>query len=373
MAEALDAANSAPEVLLARAEEQAAQAEVAAAAAPSSPSLFAATHSVTARESLAVSSPLRWGGQRRAAVDAARAEAATAARLRESVRASARRAVRIDWFTLAAAEARVQITSERAARAEQNEKAVRALFDSGRVPQLDVTRASAEAALARGGKDAAEETRGAAAASLGYLLGRAPGEPLATGGDLPEPAQEKTLEQCVARAATASPEVLVQEERLRSAEARLTLARRQRLPALSAEAGADVHDPTQPGTDKYAAMTLTFPLDGPARERVAIAERGRAAQGLERERRAALAETEAAWRRSRASRLQLETLDKVALPAARQAAELSRLAYREGKIDLFRLLDAERALSEVEAARSDAYLGWGTAQADLIWFSGDDE
>ena len=119
------------------------------------------------------------------------------------------------------------------------------------------------------------------------------------------------------------------------------------------EAGADIHDPTQEGTDSFAGVTVTLAQGGAARERVAQAERDVAALDLERIRRTASTEAESAWRRARAAGLRFETLESTALPAAREAAELARLAWSEGRADLFRLLEAERALAEAEQARCD--------------------
>ena len=81
-------------------------------------------------------------------------------------------------------------------------------------------------------------------------------------------------------------------------------------------------------------------------------------------RRAVAAQT--AWGATRAARLRFEAIDHDVLPAALQSADLTRLAYREGKVDIFRLLDAERLLTEAEVARADAYEAWGTAHADLL-------
>jgi outer membrane protein TolC len=53
------------------------------------------------------------------------------------------------------------------------------------------------------------------------------------------------------------------------------------------------------------------------------------------------------------------------VPAARESADLTRLAYKEGRGDLFRVLDAERALTEVLTVRADALEAWGRAFADL--------
>jgi outer membrane protein TolC len=48
------------------------------------------------------------------------------------------------------------------------------------------------------------------------------------------------------------------------------------------------------------------------------------------------------------------------------------VAYREGRSDIFRILDAERALAEARAGLAEAYLAWGVAQADLLNAMGED-
>jgi outer membrane protein TolC len=65
-------------------------------------------------------------------------------------------------------------------------------------------------------------------------------------------------------------------------------------------------------------------------------------------------------------------LDEIALPAASEAAELTRIAYQEGRLDLFRLLDAERALADAERDHADAYREWGVAFADLLRLAPED-
>lgn len=373
LAEALAAADTAPDVVIARAAERTAAAAVSAAKAPGAPSFTAGTNSITARESLALSAPIRWGGQRRAQLAEARAGFETAGLAREAARASARRLIRTGWFDLAAAESLARIAAERAARSRRNAEAVSAMLQSGRASRLDTSRAGVEAALAKSEENAAEQERAGAAAALGFLLSRPAGEPLETTGEPPSPGPDNLLEEALARAGARSPEVRAAEGRLREAEAHTALAHRLRLPGLAGEVGADFHDPTQAGTDKHAAVTLTVPLDGSARERIALAEQESAALELDRARRSAMAETVAAWRRASAARQRFQTLEATAIPAAREAAELSALAYREGKIDLFRLLDAERALAEVETAKWGAWRDWGAANADLYLLAGESE
>lgn len=369
----LAVADEAPEVVVARAGERAAEAGIDVASALSSPALSLGSHSITARKSISISSPIRYAGQKSAAREAARGDLAVAISSKELARASARRSLRIGWFALAVAEQRARIAAESAARAARNSDAVKALFDAGRAARVDAARAESEALLAAGEKEAAEQSVETAVSELGILIGRAPGEPMKTSGETPAPSQEGPLEDWLARAIASSPEVRVQEQRALAARKRLDLAHRQHLPGLAFEVGADFDDPTQPGVDKFAGATLTFPMDGSARVRLASFEFDRETLELDRVKRSATADVESAWHSAIAARIKFENLDKAALPVAREAAELTLLGYQEGRLDLFRLLDAERALSQNEEAKWEAYLAWGTAHANLLWSAGVDE
>src|SRR5207245_11617514 len=94
-----------------------------------------------------------------------------ASRTRAETLSAARRAVRVAWFTLAAAEERAKAAAERSERAERNGQAVEAMFQAGRVARIDQVRAKAELALARAERGTFDEARSAAAARLGLLIG----------------------------------------------------------------------------------------------------------------------------------------------------------------------------------------------------------
>jgi len=173
-------------------------------------------------------------------------------------------------------------------------------------------------------------------------------------------------EHAVARAREGSPDVRVQPAAAEAAAAQWRLARRLRAPSLGLNVGADWSDPTQEGTNTFAGVSLAIPIAGSASAAVAAGERDHQTALLEQARRLAAVAAEAAWGATRVARLRFEAIDHDVLPAARQAADLTRLAYREGKVDVFRLLDAERLLSDTQAARADAYEAWGTAHADLL-------
>jgi outer membrane protein TolC len=363
--EAVARADAAPEIVAARASEQAAKAAVRVARTLPDLETSFTTNSVNARLSASVLVPLPWPA-RGPRVEAATAGLSTAGRARDETRASARRELRVAWFALAAAEDRAGAASDRETRARRNAEAVSALFAEGRVARLEEVRAGAEAALALAERGSAEEVRRAAGAALAALMGLESGTTVVTAGPRPVPEPEATLEEAVAWARESSPEVRLQAAAGEAAAAQWRLARRLRVPSLGINAGADLDDPTQPGTNKFVGLSLGIPIAGTASEAVAAGERDRQAALLEGARRAAAVAVETAWGEARAARLRFEAIDRDVLPAARQTADLTRLAYREGKVDVFRLLDAERLLSEAEVDRADAYQSWGTAHADLI-------
>jgi len=362
--EALAAAESVPEVVAARAMERAAAAGIRDARAPGDPSLSLATRSVSARESLSVSIPFRWGGQKGAAVSQAEAELVKKARSLEAAIALARRACRVAWFTLAGSEDRLRAETDLLARSETNRRAIADLFELQRASRLDSVRATTEAAMAKASRTSAEQGVIAASAELRALLGLSDGR-LTAGEGRPTPPPEGPLEAWRERAHGGSPEVQVAEAELRAADARVTRKARDKRPATSLTAGADWNDPTQPGTDALLGLGITFPTHGRAGLDAAHAERDRAAALLDLARRRAEVDLESAWSAAGAARQRFEALDQVAGPAAAEAAELTRVGYTEGKLDLFRLLDAEHALADARRDHAEAYREWGVAFAAL--------
>jgi outer membrane protein TolC len=362
--DALAAADSAPEVVMARAAERAADADLRAAKTPGEPTLTLATKSVSAKASVALSVPFRWGGQRSSAVSEAEAGRTAATRGREATTAAARRACRVAWYTLAAAEDRFQAATDLAERSETNRRAVADMLEAERASRLDSVRAATQAAQAAAIRVGAMQAVTAASAELRALLGTSD-EQLSAGRDRPTPPPEGELDAWRERARASSPAVAAAEADLAAAEARVAHRGKEKLPATSLEAGADWNDPTQPGTDAMIGMGITFPTRGRAALDAARADRDRAAAAADLAHRRLAADLESAWSAAQAARVRFEAVDGAARPAAKEAAELTRIAYTEGKVDLFRLLDAERALAEVERDRADAYLDWGTAYADL--------
>ena len=364
LADALSRAEASPDLLIARAAQAVAERSIAVIQKPQSPTLTTSTHSVTARLGLSLAAPVRWGGQRSAALDVVRAERDAAAAAAGAAANRAREEVTAAWLRLAADEELEKLALARVERLGRTADAVKDLFDAGRVPRVDVVKTKAEVATAQADVFLASAERRAASSALAFLVGAVPTADIVATGERPMPASVAGLSTFLAKATT-SAEFQAAEARGRAAAARVTKAKREGLPALTFEGGADFQDPTQEGTDKHVSLGLTIPIGSHAVVSVSKAEMDRDAAERSRLLKSVESETVSTWNRLEAARQRFEALERSTIPATLEAAELGRVAYREGRLDLLRLLESERALLDVQASRIEAWLTWGTQWASL--------
>ncbi|MBX7185850.1 MAG: TolC family protein [Vicinamibacteria bacterium] len=373
LAEALKAAALLPDLKAAEAALRAAEAGVRSAGRWPDLSFTFATRSITARESYFLSVPLPWPG-RGARIDVAKAQAAIVGADHEVARLTARRALRLAWFNVAAREDMAKAAADRAERVKATADAVGELFDAGRVAQLELSRARAAAAIAAADVNQAEQEHRVAESVLRRLLGILEvSQRIRVERPLPAFEPVPDLEIASAAAFARSPAAKAAEAKVLAAEASVRLASALRFPGLVVEAGVDKNDPTQLGSDRSIGVSLSVPLGaGPALD-IARGERDRAVALRDQAKREIADAVEQAWRTAEAARARYQTLEKEALPAAQQAADLAQVAYREGRSDIFRVLDAERALAEARAGLAEAYLAWGVAHAGLLNAIGEDQ
>src|SRR5664280_1122725 len=229
---------------------------------------------------------------------------------------------------------------------------------------VTASRARSTAASARADVFTAAAERRAAGAALAFLVGLSPQAEIGAAGERPPPAPLPELSSLLAKVSS-SAELRAADARGRAAAGRGRRTRREGLPALALEGGADIDDPTQEGTDKHLSLGLTIPIGPRAMVLVSSAEEKRAAADRARLVRSVEAEVVSTWNRAEASRQRLEVLDGATIPAAREAAELSRIAYQEGRLDLLRLLESERTLADIRANRIETWVLWGSQRASL--------
>lgn len=373
---ALAEADRSAAVLVSRAEAAVQRRQVEATRAPASPVFSLGTTRYSARETAFLSQDIRWGGERTYSVRAAGATADAADSTAAGAVLEARRLVRQAWFALAAAEDAEALGRESEERGNEVAAAVRARTEGGRSPRLDLVRTEVAAARLSAAAEALAEGRRAAASHLHALLGRDTAADGRTDGRRPAPLDEAALAALAKRADPGrSPAVVAEERALAAAQAALEASRRRLLPGLSVSLGVNADDPGLPGPDYQGSVSLTLPIGarGSSAVHVADAQVAVAEARVVSARRQAAEAFAIADRRVRAARAQLDVLDRRAVPAAQEAATLTREAFDAGRGDLLRVLDAERALLETRSARLGAWAEEKAAEADLLAVTGEGE
>jgi cobalt-zinc-cadmium efflux system outer membrane protein len=142
---------------------------------------------------------------------------------------------------------------------------------------------------------------------------------------------------------------------------------RLRWPAVSAELVVNAHDPTLPGTDVIGGVSFEAPV---LSLRAGAIARARAEQALAEAtlalgRRRLAAELADGLERAKGAGARARALAADVLPALEEVRRMTEEGYRDGRVDLLRLLDAQRARLESRIALVDAQATWERALADV--------
>jgi cobalt-zinc-cadmium efflux system outer membrane protein len=360
------AARLAPDVQLAERRVALARSEVSVVGAAANPTLSAtsATHSAHLAGSLSV--PIRLFGQRSTALHAAQAAVQVTELDVNVVRREARWAASLAFVDLWEAEQRARWL-ERAAQDMQRLSEIAAeKFAAGSGARLDVLRTQADRARSAAEAAAARQIASAAAARLAPLIGSADDQPL-TAADAPGYAIDTPLLAGLPARLGDHPLVRRDRAEMGASEARIEAEQRQRWPILSPLIGLSTLDPTLPGTDVIFGLSLELPLLNQRQGEIARARAERAlaqtaAQSGERRLRGELRD---AFLRSEAAGTELRALHEQVLPAIQEAKTMTDEGYRDGYVDLLRVLDAQRALLDSQIAETSALAAWVRALADL--------
>ena len=371
LAAALSAARTAPAQRAAALKTRAASDQVAAAGAWPATTLSVSSSHTTAHLGLAASLPLPVFGRLGADRQVARADLDLARARQRQTDVTAVRDVTRAWLELARVEARAQRSARSAGREQELAQVARTRESAGDASHAEVVAAAASASRARAQAASDATAIDAASASLAALLGWDPAVPLHAQGGIPAPREVPPLAQLRGRRAL-HPDARVADAEAGTAGAQVVVARRARWPRLSVDLESLFDDPTLPGNDYRAGITLELPLlgHGGAAQRAAEARRRAALAGRE----AALATIDgqivAAYRRYQAARRRARTLAGEVLPAEREAADLARAAYREGQGGLVAVIEADRALAQADGELIDAEADAASALAELVWAAG---
>jgi cobalt-zinc-cadmium efflux system outer membrane protein len=360
------ASRAAPEVLLAQRREAVARAQISAVGALANPTLSMFTARLTARFAPGISVPLSLFGQRGTAMAAARADAEAAMLDTEALRLDARWNATRAWLDLWEAQERANLLETAANEAGRLAAIAQERFAAGSTPRLDVVRTGADRARSRAESRAARSTVAAASARLSVALGEGEDELLLADG-LPEvgrlPVERGALDVELAR----HPTLARDRAQSAAAEAHVRAEQRARWPIVSPQIAVNAADPTTPGTDVIGGVSFEAPVlsqRGGAIAR-ARAERELAEATTDVDARRLKAELAGAYEQARGAAARAEALGKEVLPALEQARVMTEEGYRDGRVDLLRVLETQRAFLEGRVAYVEAQASSQRALADV--------
>jgi len=300
-------------------------------------------------------------GRLRRSTEAARAQLLATEEARRSITISLVANVASTYMLLRDLDAQLEIARRTQRTRSDSLAIIRARFDQGTVPRLDVNQAEIELAVADAAAAAAERAVAQTEHSLSVLLGRNPG-PILRG----LPLQQQPMPPDVPAGLPSEllqrrPDVLSSEAGLAAQTARIGVAQAARWPSLSLTGALgfesdDLSMLTDSGSDFWSAGAgILAPVfnSGRNKNRVEI-ERARTEQALlayEQTVQRAFREVEDALAAVRTYRMEHEARERQ-VAAARSAATLSRARYDGGVTSYLEVLDTERSLFNAELTES---------------------
>ncbi len=243
----------------------------------------------------------------------------------------------------------------------------RVAFESGSVARLDVIKAQVAFAQVENDLIANERDLANARAGLNRLMGRGLGAAVEAADSLTVPPSPADLDELLARARDARPELRAIASQRRGAAASTSLARAFWLPDLGLSLSKNLA--TGSPSSYTAGVGFSVPLFFWNHSRGEVAE----SRWRERELSAALSDLEAqvdldvrtAYAAASTSLRQAVYLRDEVLPEAREAYRIAAVSYGLGGISALDVLDARRTLIEAENAYAEALGAANDARAAL--------
>jgi cobalt-zinc-cadmium efflux system outer membrane protein len=370
LAEALDRAEKLNlDLQAARAQRAVTLAGIRVAQKLPNPTIFFSAARDTPHESLFMDQPIEIGGRRGKRIDAAKQEVALTESSITASERHVRREVRVAYFTLAFARRVTAHKLETAKLAARLKDIAQARFESGDIPQLEVTQSELEVSRATVEAQVAKREEEIALSRLNVLLNA----PVTTSWDLatsldafPQPVG---LESLAGRAADSNAEIarLLQETKV--AQSRMGLLKAERIPNLGLEFGVDFNSPGPGGFHEGARGQISMELPIYARNQGEIAQSNATLEALKQEtaakRRAVAGEVETAYYQLSAREAQVSLYKQTLVPATRQLEELTEESYKSGKANILIVLGAQRDVQNIESEYLNSLLAMQTSLADL--------
>jgi outer membrane protein len=308
-------------------------------------------------------------GQRKAAVDAARAQQMAASARTAVTELDSASAAADAFLTVLAADASVRAAQANVDRLEVFANAVRTLVTNQLRPGVDQSRAEAEVALARNQLVQAQQTAEIARATLAETVGRAGTAVDVTPGrlsDLPPavPSAPGVEMHPAARAALASIDVVRARERVLARSALPHVALQSAVSSRGSGAvlaGINSSDGLWPNVPNWAAgVSVSFPLMDTlsVRPRQRVEAQNEAAERARYEQTVATLSTQqvraaALYKAAAAIAANMSTVREAAVETEQRA----RARYDNGLTSIIEVAEAQRLLAQVETDDAVARLG----------------
>jgi len=269
------------------------------------------------------------------------------------------------YYKLSLVEEQIRLNQETMSLLDHSERVTRALSQSGQATFPDVLRVQSDIDRIRNGLADLEDSRQLLLANFKAALGLTPGQP-----DPPLPARFEMDDQNFAPddlwrvALESNPQLKAMAAEVRTTEAGIAVAYKDRTPDFNAGLQAEVYEP--PFFWPQAGMTLPIWRDKLAAEVAQAKANELAARSRLTSAQIDLAVSfaEKAFTYRETSRDLALIEDKLA-PKVQQTIELIRAGYRAGTSDYSSLTDAERMLLTLKLEAAEARTQRAIALADL--------
>ena len=296
-----------------------------------------------------VSQSLPWWGTLNARKEAAQAEAEATSQDYAALQlqlAMLARGAFADWVYIQHA---LEVNDTNLSLLAELHDVARIRYSSGQGSQGDVLQADLERAMLKEQRLGWERERTVIQARMNALLDRSPQVAIPEPSPLPDP-WSIPAEEILAERALEHPRLQQLAAQQRAAEARQSLAAKERYPKFGLSAGYNNmwSDPTQ---RPVVGLSFTVPLDQSkyrAEIDAAHAEARRAAATLEDERASMLGDLSAAYARVREAAQSIALYRDELVPLAGSTLDVARSEYATGRGDFLNVLTAEKRRLETQ-------------------------
>jgi len=316
-------------------------------------------------ESALLDLPIELGGKRGKRISVAQEESRFTEVEINALARQIRRRTREAFFRALAAQdqtAQAKATLDIASRIKN---IVQQRFEAGDVAQLDVIQADVEVARADADYQTAALAQRSAEVQIAALLNRKLEAPLPLSGKLETIPSAPALEDLRALASNSNPDIQRTIQQMKTEERRLSLAKAQRIPDLTLQAGTDLNSPPDFQVGPRGQIGITLPIFYHGQGEVALStaklELGRLT--LQSQQTNVSAQVAAAYFDYTAKSHLAQQYRGRILPETVRLEGMAEESYQSGKSNLLTLIDAQRKLNDVRKAYLDSLFAGQSAFA----------